>query len=221
LNASNIDVTKTASGYVPGTTYDVVIKTYLGNKVKAGFQCVPLTFITALPAGTVLNTVMPTMMQITPDASNRQYVSHTTTGTTSSTVIAGGYATWKFKWQAPSSDIGAINFHCITNVTNNNNLSDGDSIRLATFTIQKPSSVDAVAFETVSVYPNPSHDHLQLLNLPETQGSLWIMNQVGQLIQTQKGNITSIDLLSVPAGSYFIWIKTNSGKSYQSRFVKY
>lgn len=221
LNTSNVDITKTTGGYALGATYNVEVKLKLGGKVKAGFQCVPLTFMSNLPAGTIQNTVMPTMLQITPDGQNRQYISHTATGTTSSTVISGGYATWKFKWQAPATDVGALSFHCIANITNNNNLSDGDSVVMATYVIQKPSGVPTIkTTELFNVYPNPTYNAVLLPSTMGTIKKVWILNAMGVMVSSIQETTSHLSLQSLPSGMYYIWVENEEGKTYRAAVSK-
>ncbi|MBL7774002.1 MAG: T9SS type A sorting domain-containing protein [Chitinophagaceae bacterium] len=222
MSISNVDITKTAGGYTPGATYSVEVKLKVGAKVKAGFQCVPLTFMSSLPAGTVQNNVMPTMIQITPDAQSRQYVSHTTTGATSPTVISGGYASWKFNWQAPATDVGALNFHCIANISNNNNLSDGDSIVMATYVIQKPSGLpELTKYEELAVYPNPTNNMLYIPNTAGHHPEVWIMNPLGIIVKHISLSNSTLNVDQLPTGNYLLFLRNDDGNQFRANFSKY
>lgn len=224
LNSNNVDITKNANGYVLGATYDVHVRLKMDNSVKAGFQCVPLTFMSANAVGTVQNSVMNTLIQITPDAQGRPYVSHTTAGATSSTVISGGYATWKFKWTAPPINMGAVNFHVIANRTNNDNLSTGDSIKMAVYTIQQPqiaTSVGAVQIEEISVYPNPTSDLLYLPQRSSAFATVRLYSIFGQLVLEEKNSVSStLHIGHLPAGNYMLQIISPEGKKQVAQLMK-
>jgi hypothetical protein len=137
LDAANNDV----NAYSQGALYTVEIWFKLLGATRVGFQCPALFMFSNAKAGTVSNTIMPTLVQVYTDGSGREYLSHTTAGN-GSAVMSGGYAIWKYKWQAPVSGTTAIAFSCAVNRTNTNNDKTGDSIFISTRILQAPTSIN-------------------------------------------------------------------------------
>ncbi len=76
---------------------------------------------------------------------------------------------------------------------------------------------------SLPVSPNPTEQFIQI-SLPETDdsgGILWIANASGQFVLQQNFGENSIRLNvgALPAGTYFVWMKTGA-KNYRASFVR-
>ncbi|MEM1215064.1 MAG: T9SS type A sorting domain-containing protein [Bacteroidota bacterium] len=71
---------------------------------------------------------------------------------------------------------------------------------------------------SVSIYPNPTRDVIQLVGVPVTNYVVSLFNSLGQLV-LQLGNQNTIDLSSLPAGSYYLRIDTEEGLRSASQTV--
>lgn len=225
LSATNEDITKTSSGYVMGALYNVEVRLKTNASIKAGFQCVPLTFMGAAATGNVLNTLMPNYVNMNIDAAGRQYMSHTVMGNSISSVIAGGWAIWKFQWTAPATNVGAINFHCIGNVTNNDFGSGGDSVKMAVYTIQAPQIAtnieQSIQQNELFVYPNPAQDLMQMrANTTQTINRVLVYNTLGMVVFQSKNLIEQIDVSRWANGNYIVVLETVHNKFISKRFTK-
>lgn len=111
-------------GYVPDSVYNVTVRYKQAGKTKIGFS------VTALDAN---NNTIGSMTDISSRTNRttanvggktREYITHTTTGTS----VSGDSILWTFEWKAPSSNIGNADFYIALNVTNANGQNSGDSI---------------------------------------------------------------------------------------------
>lgn len=119
------------SGYEPGETYNVSLQTS-GNSNKKGFSAVALDANnnnagSFSASGSTQNFSAPT--------GDRQYVSHTSTGT--SAIV------WVWQWTAPATDVGDVTFYVACNQSNANNTNDsGDQIYLSQHVIGSSASIN-------------------------------------------------------------------------------
>lgn len=202
LDAANVDV----ESYSVGQQYNIEIRFKLLGCTKAGFQCVAMGFPSDTKAGTVSNTVMPTLVQMYTDPSGREYMSHTTTGN-STAVISGGYATWKYKWTAPSTGTEAVFFHVAVNRTNNSLNELGDSAFIANKVLQKPTAIsDLENNHVISVYPNPCQEILNLTAINNTFDQVTLIDMFGRTVKEihTSGSSTQLRTGDLFRGNYIL-----------------
>lgn len=75
----------------------------------------------------------------------------------------------------------------------------------------------------IFIYPNPVSDYLTVQSkLFCNNCKLEITNTIGEKILSQEINSTKtqINILSLPSGVYFIFVKTDSGKTWNQKFIK-
>jgi len=115
-------------GYFPDSTYEMTIAFKKTSTSKFGFSLTVLKESDDSPVGTLTAVTGTAGTQASTSfvgGKTRSYVSHTSS-TNSSTTTDSIY--WKFKWKAPSSDIGKVRFYAVVNATNSNSQTSGDVI---------------------------------------------------------------------------------------------
>lgn len=78
-------------------------------------------------------------------------------------------------------------------------------------------------FSGMSVYPNPTQNHLTISNLPnDFSGTVSIYNTIGQLMFSEKknGSQSSIQTGHLNTGIYFVQVKTYKGGMITKKFIK-
>jgi hypothetical protein len=216
IDASNTDV----NAYSLGQQYNIEMRFKLLGATKVGFQCTNLFYFTNAKAGTISNTTMPTLVQMYTDGSGREYVSHTLLGT-GTAVINGGYATWKYKWTAPSTIGNAISFNCTVNKTNSNNLETGDSIFQTIKTLQIPTNVNEFKKSTnIHVIPNPATQFIDIQTDLTNIDEITVFNLFGQRMPSHASNSNSrIDVSQLVPGKYVVHLKSKEG-TFSQLFMK-
>ncbi len=132
------------NGYLPDSTYTIVITHSQSGISKWGFQTTVLdTKSTPAPAGTLAIISGATREQYQKGSNSREYIYHNSTGTSSTSTNA---TSWSFKWTAPKN-IGDVKFYTCVNAANNDNTNNGDQIFAKIFTI-KPSTLIPIADAT-------------------------------------------------------------------------
>lgn len=148
----------TGNGYIPDSTYDIILSHKQSGKVKWGFQVAVLNS-SNLQAGTL--TAVGSRNSKTTGTVNgqtRQYIQQTSTGTSQ---IATDSTNWVFQWKAPSTNVGAVKFYVVVNATNNNSSADaGDQIYAKTFEIS-PSSLLPAATAGIASGPYCANTPIQ------------------------------------------------------------
>lgn len=199
LDAAQNDV----NNYTLNQQYTVEIRYRLDGAVKVGLQCTNLFGFSTNKAGTIANTIMPSYLQVWTDPNGREYVSHTAAGS-GTAVMSGAYATWKYKWTAPSTAPQAIFFHVAVNHTDNNNQKTGDSIHISTMKVlQLPTSIQNSEIESdIQVFPNPIKDVFQLKKGIHTIRSIRILDLHGRPLKEIQNPGSSIDVSDLPSGNF-------------------
>ena len=130
-----------STGYLPDSTYTITL-TYAETGIsKFGFQLTALDTTNAA-AGTFSTADSRTSTSSTSvGGKTRYYIGQTTTG---SARVATDSTAWSFKWKAPSTNVGKVQFFVNLNSTNNNGSDNGDYIYKKDFTIT-PSTLLPVA----------------------------------------------------------------------------
>lgn len=125
------------NGYIPDSTYRLVLSYKETGKSKFGFMVTALNKNnTSAGTFTSLNNRTGTFSS-TVSGSTRYYVEHSSQGTGA---VATDSAAWVFEWTAPSSNVGDINFYIALNVADNNGGTGGDVIYNKTISIS-PSTL--------------------------------------------------------------------------------
>ena len=125
LITSNVPV----SGYVPGTIYTITASV-TGASTKFGFQASPQN-----ASGDLMGTLINTSTETQLTGAGSKYITHTSSGTSGI-----GSKVWSFNWTAPVANAGNVTFYGAFNVTNSNNNSLGDTIKLASLIIPEALS---------------------------------------------------------------------------------
>lgn len=130
----NITTNIPASGYVPGTTYQITANVVYAGKTRFGFEVSPQNS-TGTQKGTITITD-PTNTKIV----STKYVTHTSAGNTGS-----GTRSWSFNWTAPVAGTGNVTFYGSLLVANNNGSESGDLtyITSTTVTEAQPCTITA------------------------------------------------------------------------------
>ncbi len=132
----------TSGGYIPDSTYKIIVTYKETGKSRFGFQVTALKDQTGsypTPAGsfTSKDTRTAAFTQ-TAGSTTRYYIEHTSTGTSAVSTDSVSYV---FEWKAPSSNLGKVKFHLVLNVANDNNNDQGDYIYTKSFVISPASSL--------------------------------------------------------------------------------
>jgi hypothetical protein len=199
------------SGYTPGQTYTITAEVVRPGHNKFGFQVSPQTSTGAF-RGTLINTSTQTQL-----VGSNHYITHTSSGTSGT-----NFKMWSFNWTAPATGQGPVTFYGAFNVTNNNNASSGDTIYLATLTVNENISTgiaDADENFWCSIYPNPIDINTRLdISLKEAaELNIALYDLSGKLIISQQVNLNNgfnslpMPYLSeLPTGTYFINISSKA-----------
>ncbi len=149
----------TGNGYIPDSTYDLMVSFKQTSKVKFGFQVTVLD-ASNLPVGTLTAVGARTSKVTAVFGSNtRQYIQHTNTGTSQ---VGTDSTNWQFTWKAPSTNIGKVKFYVVAMAANNNSSQDaGDIVYSKTFEVS-PSTLLPVADATSSTSPFCQNSTIQL-----------------------------------------------------------
>ena len=111
--------------YTPNEVISIILSMAQVDVNQFGFQTVALKNNTNTNAGLFLLTDTDETRLIEDDhnGSDRIYVGHTICGADTDTL---GEKQWNFQWQAPSQDIGNIQFYLSAIATNHNHSTSGD-----------------------------------------------------------------------------------------------
>jgi uncharacterized Fe-S cluster protein YjdI len=76
-------------------------------------------------------------------------------------------------------------------------------------------------FRSVIIYPNPAHDYLKILT--DNGSTIKIYNNLGIQVKAETsvtGNPVIIDTGNLPAGVYFVGIRSNSATSVRKVIIR-
>jgi hypothetical protein len=122
----------TGNGYIPDSSYTLILGYKETGKSKFGFQMTCLESSSYKPAGTFTNGDSRSQTGTSLVGGNtRYYIGHTSTGTGT---VATDSTTWRITWKAPSKNVGNVTFWVTLNVANGSG-SSGDYIYSKSFTI--------------------------------------------------------------------------------------
>lgn len=128
----------TGNGYIPDSTYTLVLGYRETGKSKFGFQMTCLEETSYRPAGTFTNGDARSQTGTALVNSNtRNYIGHTSTGTAA---VTSDSTSWRIQWKAPSRNVGKVVFWVVLNVTDGGSGTSGDYIYSKSFTVS-PSTL--------------------------------------------------------------------------------
>lgn len=137
-NRINLTTNFTGSGYIPDSTYSLVLGYKETGKSKFGFQMTCLEESSYKPAGTFTNGDSRSQTgTASVNFNTRYYIGHTSTGTGTVTTDS---TNWKITWKAPSRNVGKVVFWVVLNVTDAGSGSGNDYIYSKSFTFS-PSNL--------------------------------------------------------------------------------
>ena len=96
-----------------------------------------------------------------------------------------------------------------------------DDLVIRTVIPGQPSSIERSEKGNVSIYPNPSSDHIMVIVKGGSAGRIDIYNLAGQLITSKTGvsNVQQIEIGHLDSGVYMLKVETETGVSLH-KFVK-
>ncbi len=130
VGAGSVTILGAPLHYQSDAVYDITIRVSDPNQFGAGFQ-LSVEDVSGNPAGTLL-VIDSVNTQL--NSSDSGWINHTKDGVDNSVVdwaANGNSAEFAVRWQAPSSDVGAITFWAAGNAIDNNHSLTGDFVYLA------------------------------------------------------------------------------------------
>ncbi len=125
-----VEILNAPTQYQADVIYDLIVRVSDAARVGAGFQ-LSVEQANGTPAGTLIVTDAVNT-QLNPD--DNVFINHTSAGVSNSVTnwaANGNSASFNVRWQAPSTDVGAVTFWAAGNGINNNFSSTGDFIYLS------------------------------------------------------------------------------------------
>ncbi len=197
-----------SGSYTPGHIYTVKLTgSNTANLPKFGFQLKASKGVYSSPA-TGETIVASTML---------------THGSTALAAVSNVY-TATATWTAPAAGSGTVTFTGIFNAVNGNNLQTGDmpgTPQPFTYTeAVAATAVSNVSLGSLSVYPNPASNmlNLRLSNAASGRYELMVYNTAGVRVLSRtdyvsQGNqVLSLDITHLAAGTYFIAVGSNESR---------
>jgi hypothetical protein len=136
-------------GYLPDSTYTFLLVFRDSLNAKAGFQMTSLDG-TNSPAGTFATVDSRTQIGSSViGGKTRRYVGHTSTGNSHQSTDS---ISWRIKWTAPSTNVGAVKFYFNVVSANGNGGNNGDYVFSKTLTIN-PSNLLPIAKVKLNTSP--------------------------------------------------------------------
>jgi hypothetical protein len=128
----------TGNGYIPDSTYTLVLGYRETGKSKFGFQLTCLEEKTYKAAGTFTNGDSRSQTGTSVvGGGTRYYIGHTSTG---SARVTTDSTSWRFTWKAPSRNVGKVVFWVTLNVSNSSSGTSGDYVYAKSFAVS-PSTL--------------------------------------------------------------------------------
>lgn len=215
INKDNwINTNIPATGYVPGTTYEIKISAYHSGSNRIGFEITSETDSKKAGLWELIDSVN------TQFTNNGVAVTHTSKGTSATDSV-----NWKMNWTAPAPGTGNITFYAAINATNSDLSSAGDQVYLTSTSINESGTNGFTKFKKPDsffrIWPNPAKDYLKIdLEQAGQIKFLEIVNTQGKVVKTIKNrNITLIHLDKIPKGILFLRVYIDD-KMYVKSFMK-
>ena len=147
---------------------------------------------------------------------------------TSPRVFTGDSAVWTFKYTAPKNP-GTAHIYAAGNAVNLNGINDfGDlwNTTVSTLTIVSAASVTSNPESTpdISVSPNPSSGRFTISPTQlEGPATIEVVDGAGrEVFEQQKVELRtdySVDLRSLPSGTYLLWVRPQGGQPFERKIV--
>lgn len=135
-NRIALDMNMTGNGYIPDSTYELLLNHKESGLKASGFQITCLTESTGKSAGTFSTLDSRTQsMSLTVGSDTRSYLGHS-----SSSVSSTDSTSYRIKWKAPSTNVGKVRFYVVLNKANSDGSTSGDVIYAKTWSVS-PSSL--------------------------------------------------------------------------------
>ncbi len=187
INMSTIGGNSLASGYQPGTEYNVSVNLVNMNKPKYGFSITALDASNNMAGTLQLGAGANANSQFLASLGGKQYLGHKD---------ASSISTWTFKWTAPANNVGEVKFYIAANGADGTNTVANDQIYTTVFSVSTTQGLTREGGNTgiaplsaddnnIKVFPNPAHENLFFeFALNESQNvSISLFNTNGQEVQ--------------------------------------
>jgi hypothetical protein len=184
-----------ASGYVPGTTYQITVSVN-SNAVRHGFEMTSEND-SHNRTGTFQSTDGNTQT-----LSNNQYISHTSSGTSRTS--------WSFNWTAPAAGTGNVGLYVSVNATNGDNNTSGDSPVTASVTVPEAGTeISMQPIDGIKIFPNPANDYLFISRSNNTRIKRIVITDIqGKTVKSGIYSGSGIFVGDLATGKYFVRIIT-------------
>lgn len=200
--ASMITSNIPATGYVPGSQYQITAAITQAGVAKFGFQISPQK-ADGSAAGTM------GVADANTQVSSNKYITHSFTGTTG----AGGSKTWTFTWTAPAAGSGPVTFYGAFLATNNNGSADaGDNVFTSSLSVGEDGKLNVFTPEQagLKVYPVPFTNTIYVDKGEQTfeNATVKLFTLDGKLVAETvfTGTVTELNTEEVAKGLYILHI---------------
>ena len=155
IDLSNIP----SNGYVPGKTYTITT-----SISKAGYNNFGFELSSEKDGGSVKVGSFASNGGETQSKNNKDAITHTSSGNTG----PGGSKSWTMDWTAPPAGTGQVKFQAAFNVANGNGQPTGDTIHIASTTIDEDAntavapSAKMLGQAGIKVFPTPASEQLTI-----------------------------------------------------------
>lgn len=218
LGQLTISVPGSSGVYVPGNTYEVVVRLSYPGRPRFGFSLAARSEgVLFVPVGTFSGS--PTLgLQIT------DYVTHTL-----ASIQGNGSREWRFDWTAPTTAVGKITLYVAGVAANGDAEASGD--RVYTQSVDLFPAATSVAKEPLQlesrVYPNPVSDKLfvRMANESGSELQLELRSMNGTLVRQEVKAVTAglaveVNLASLAPAVYMLHLR-QGGKTATHRLLVY
>lgn len=221
LNLALVDLNgDEVTEYEPGNLYTVRVEVDPTNGIPSayGFQMVALDApldMNGADVRTWLDTA--TNNYKIAETTNRQYVEHAGPSSTNVFNVA---------WTAPATSSGSISFYAAGNGVNLNGGTSGDGAGTTKLEVIEKisSSIDDQEISSISTWPNPASDHVNVRFDSPFSGEIVIVDFTGRELSrsiAEADHTVSIDLASINAnGVYILQARGIDGTVSSKRLVK-
>ena len=194
-----------ANGYQPGQTYQLTLSVSNVNTAKKGFEaCVEDA--SHQKQGTFSNADGNTQA-----IHSNTYITHTSAGNTQSQ--------WTFNWTAPSTSQGDLTLYFAVNMANGNGSTSGDYIQASSVSIpENTNALQEIEAGQIKIYPNPADTFINIDTKDYRFDQAEIKDVLGKTYPVNIKN-NQIDVSFLPAGTYFLKLKSTQYKSIK-QFIK-
>lgn len=206
ISAQTIDITSNipATGFVENTDYTITITANANGSVgtKMGFEA-SVENASGSHQGTI------TATDILTQKSGANFITHRASGTTPT----AGSSSWSFNWNSGTAeDQSAV--YVAVNFANGNGTTSGDAIGTAMLTLDKASGIgmEENAIANVSVYPNPTAEHLNISMETSSSVDYSIIDLNGRVVASgneENGEFT-ISVSQLTSGNYILHLISES-----------